>query len=113
MFVYRGCDSYEPSNLSQFAALQQSVEELSQSMQALLQTAHEMLQSIQTFLETSQATVQDAGNAAPHAASDVATSRSKRRRRKSARQSAGDIYANFHAHESGGEEATVAEASKG
>jgi len=114
MFVYRGCDSYEPPNLSQFAALQQSVEELSQNMQALLQTAHEMLQSIQSFLETSQATVQDAGNAAPHAASDAATSGSKRRSKRSARRGAGDnVYADFHAREGGGEEATVAGASKG
>lgn len=117
MFVYRRCcDSYGPPNLSQFAALQQSVEELSQNMQALLQTAHEMLQSIQAFLETSQATAQDAGNAAPHAASDVPTSRSKRRSRRSARRGAGDdIYADFHAREGGGEEATatVVEASKG
>jgi len=37
---------------SQFAALQQSVEELSQNMQALLQAAQEMLQNIQAFLET-------------------------------------------------------------
>jgi hypothetical protein len=64
-------------NSSQFTALQQRVEELSQNMQALLQTAQEMLQNIQAFLETPRTNVtvlQDAGNAAaPYA--DVAASK--------------------------------------
>lgn len=60
-------------SLSQFAALQQSVEELSQSMQALLQSAQEMLQNVQALLEASRVAV-----AAVHSDSDVEI---KRRRR--------------------------------
>ena len=92
--------------LSQFAALQQSVEELSQNMQALLQTAQEMLQSIQTFLDALQATpTQDAENEAPHVDASV----NKRRDRRSVRQGARRIYADFHVHEGG--QTTVAGAS--
>ena len=52
------CVLLGPLNSPQFAALQQSVEQLSQSMQTLLQAAQDMLQSIQSLLETSQEMVQ-------------------------------------------------------
>lgn len=87
---------------SQFAALQQSVEELSQNMQALLQTAQEMLQNIQAFLEASHTNVmvQDAGNAAPHAG----VAAGKRRDGGSARRGERGI----HVIDQGGEETVAA-----
>jgi len=76
---------------SQFAALQQSVEELSQSMQALLQSAQEMLQNIQALLETSQA--------ARRAEAGSSSKRRNRRRRAARRGAAPAICADFHGHD--------------
>ena len=56
-----------PQNLSQFAALQQSIEELSQDLQDLLQSAQEMLHSMQTLLDASRAAVQGGAVNATHA----------------------------------------------
>jgi len=70
-----------------FAALQQSVDELSQNMQALLQAAQDMLQNIQALLDASRAAVQDATTAV-HA--DVGV---KRRSRRKTRRCSGTIYA--------------------
>jgi multidrug efflux pump subunit AcrA (membrane-fusion protein) len=83
----------QKKTLSQFAALQQSVEELSQSMQALLQTAQEMLQSLQALLEASRVAVQGAASAV-HA--DARIERPKRR--KTSRVS-GVIYEDYHGSE--------------
>ncbi len=79
---------------SQFAALQQSVEELSQNMQALLQSAQDMLQNIQALLEASRAAVQDAATAV-HADADADIG-IKRRRRRRTRRGSGVIYADHH-----------------
>ena len=98
-----------PPKHSQFAALRQSVEELSQNMQTFLQTAQEMLQNIQAFLKTprTNVTVKDAGNAAaPHA--NVAASKRRDGGLGSARRSGRGVYA---AVDEGGQE-TVAEAPR-
>jgi len=86
--------------------LQQSVEELSQNMQALLQTAQEMLQNIQAFLERSRTsvTVQGAANATPLAG--VAASKRHDGGLGGARRGGRQVYV----VDEGGEE-TVAEAS--
>jgi hypothetical protein len=73
--------------------LQQSVEELSQNMQALLQTAQNVLQSLQALLEASRVAVQGATTAAH------ADARIERRKRRKPRGGSGEIYEDYNGSE--------------